>query len=88
MATSGLDVDDFRPAKLHRVGSNDDLMGSAKLPNALYSWVGLSNGQPTLDGGGERPTLDCELGESINKTRVVVPTETVRAASLPHDYEH
>ena len=37
--------------------------------------------------GGLR-TLDWNLGESINKTRMVVPTETVRAASLPHDYEN
>ena len=25
---------------------------------------------------------------TINKTRMVVPTETVRAASLPYDYEN
>ena len=86
--TTGLNVDDFRPARLHKVGSNGDSMGSAKLPNAVYSWDGLLNGQTTLNGGGRRPTLDWKLGESINKTRMVVPTETVRAASLPHDYEN
>ena len=86
--TTGLSADDFRPAKLHKVGSNGDSMGSANLPNAVYSWDGLLNGQTTLNGGGRRPTLDWKLGESITKTRMVVPTETVRAASLPHDYEN
>ena len=63
-------------------------MGTAKLPNAVYLWDGLLNGQTTLNGGGRRSKLDWKLGESINKTRMVVPTETVRAASLPHDYEN
>ena len=46
--TTGLNVDDFRPAKLHKIGSNGDSMGSAKLPNAVYSWDGLLNGQTLL----------------------------------------
>ena len=88
MPTTGPNVDDLQPTRLHKVSSNGDSMGSAKLPNAVYSWDGLLNGQTTLNGGGRRPTLDWKLGESINKTRMVVPTETVRAASLPHDYEN
>ena len=86
--TTGLNVDDFWPAKLHEIGSNGDSMGSAKVPNAAHSWDGLLNGQPTLNGGGKRPTFDWKLGEAINKARMVVPTETVRAGSLSHDYEN
>ena len=39
--TTGLDVDDFRPAKLHKIGSNVDSMGSAKLPKCcvLMGWA-------------------------------------------------
>jgi site-specific DNA-cytosine methylase len=84
--TTGAKSGDFKPAKLHKIGSKGDSMGPASLPNAVYSWDGLLNGQTTLNGGGRRPTLDWKLGESIEKTRLVVPKETVAAASLPHDY--
>ena len=79
-------ADDFVPAKLFKIGSKGDKMGPAKLPNAVYSWDGLLNGQTTLNGGGRRPTLDWKLGDDINLTRLCVPIETVRAASLPSDY--
>jgi hypothetical protein len=83
---TGLNSDDFMPAKLHKIGSNGDAMGSPSLPNAVYSWDGLLNGQTTLNGGGRRPTLDWQEGEDIKYTRLVVPKETVSAASLPEDY--
>ena len=61
-------------------------MGRPSLPNAVYSWDGLLNGQTTLNGGGRRPALDWKHGEAIDKTRLCLPVETIRAASLPSDY--
>ena len=74
-------------ARLTKIGSKGDYMGLPYLPNAVYSWDGLLNGQTTLNGGGRRPTLDWKHGEAIGSTRLCVPIETVRAASLPFDYE-
>ena len=79
-------VDDFVPTNLFKIGSKGDQMGPVRSPNAVYSWDGLLNGQTTLNGGGRRPTLDWKLGDGINITRLCVPTEPVRAASLPSDY--
>ena len=79
-------ADDFKPATLHKVGSKGSDMGRSSLPNAVYSWDGLLNSQTTLNGGGRRPALDWKHGEAIDKTRLCLPVETIRAASLPSDY--
>ena len=74
------------PGTLHKVASTGEGMGPAKLPHSIYSWDGLLNTQTTLNGGGRRPELNWKSGQKILRTRLTVPTETMRAASLPDDY--
>lgn len=57
-------------------------MGFSANPNTVLSWNGLLNGQTIWNGGGQRPKLSWVDGTPINGTRLTVPVETVRAASL------
>ena len=73
---------------LHKIGQAAVGMGHARLPNAVYSWESLGNSQTTHNGGGRRPRYDWVMTEEgpIGDTRLMVPIETVRAASLMEDY--
>ena len=62
-------------------------MGPTCLPHAVLSWSGLLNGQTELNGGGRRPTLARQPGQVLDRTRILVPIETVgRAAYVSSDY--
>ena len=61
-------------------------MGFSKWPNVLRSWDGLLNGPTSFGGGGRGPELDWKSGKKIRRTRLSVPVEYIRAASLPSDY--
>jgi len=54
--------------------------------NVIRSWDGLLNGPTTLGGGGRGPELSWKAGQKIKRTRLTVPVEFQRAASLPSDY--
>lgn len=68
--------------RLQFVARLGDGIGPAENPNAILSWEGQLNGQTTLNGGGQRPSLEWKRGETIVGTRLCTPVETVRAASL------
>ena len=76
-----------QPGRLHKIASTGEGMGPSRLPHAIYAWDGLLNGQTTLNGGGRRPELGWQSGQPISRTRLTVPVETLRAASLPSDYQ-
>ena len=50
------------------------------------SWLGSLQTQTTHNGGGRRPSLSWRYGTPLGRTRMLLPVETVRAASLPEDY--
>ena len=57
-------------------------MGHSRNPHTILTWDGLLNGQTSYNGGGQRPSVDWKPGNCVSRTRLVVPIETVRAASL------
>ena len=57
-------------------------MGHSSNPHTIMTWDGLLNTQTRYNGGGQRPKMDWQAGEAISGTRLTVPIETVRAASL------
>ena len=67
---------------IHRLGWG---MGHSRNPYPILSWDGLFNGQTTLNGGAQRPLLSWKPGTDIQWTRLTVPAETVRIASLSDD---
>jgi hypothetical protein len=75
-----------RLKKLAQSGSN---IGPSACPNARYSWDGPFNGQTAVNGGGQRPRLDwINTGDNdVGATRLTVPAEAVRVASLPHWFQ-
>ena len=60
-------------------------MGSSRNPNFIHSWDGGLSTQLTTNGGSKRPTLGWSHGQPIGRTRLTVPDETLRAASLHED---
>ena len=74
------------PLVMHKIARTGKGMGHSECPNSIQSWLGLFNTQTTHNGGGRRPMLSWQIGQPITRTRLAVPVETVRAASLPHDY--
>lgn len=76
-----------QPLQMHQVARVAPGMGFSERPHAVQSWLGLVNTQTTHNGGGRRPPLQWRYGEPLVDTRLMVPVETCRAASLPCDYQ-
>ena len=70
------------PGRLLTIARIAPNMGYSSNPHTILSWDGLLNGQTTYNGGGQRPSVDWTAGSDIIKTRLTVPIETVRGASL------
>lgn len=81
--TRGLPV---TPGTLDKIGELAPGCGYSTNPHTVYSWDGLWNTQLTTNGGGVRPRLDWDRTTEIGETRLTVPIETVRIASLPSSY--
>ena len=72
------------PNKLIKLASQGEGMGPAHAPNGIYSWDGPFNTQTTLNGGGRRPSLKWKNeDDKIGATRMTLPIEAIRVASLP-----
>jgi site-specific DNA-cytosine methylase len=74
------------PGQIHRIGQYGEGAGNCDRPHPLHSWCGLPNTQLTTNGGGRRVMLSWQPGQQINQTRLTVPVETVRMASLSQTY--
>ena len=74
------------PLTMHKIARSGPGMGHSDLPALIQGWDGLFNTQTTHNGGGRRPQLSWRPGQPLGRTRLTVPVETVRAASLPDDY--
>ena len=61
-------------------------MGPPGAPHVIAGWDALLNGPTALGGGARGPELDWKSGEPIKRTRLRVPTEYCRAASLSDEY--
>ena len=77
----------LEPGKVQPIGFTGDPekpgeMGTSKNPNFTHSWDGGLSTQLSTNGGSKRPSLKWTLGDPIDRTRMIVPTETLRAASL------
>ena len=68
--------------KINVIAKLGNGMGYSENPHAVISWDGLLNGQTTYNGGAQRPSVNWKGGQEIHHTRLTVPIETVRAASL------
>ena len=73
-------------AKAHHLGNYGEGAGHCDAPHPLQSWYGLPNTQLTSNGGARRVMLDWRPGQQISQTRLTVPIETVRMASLSSTY--
>jgi hypothetical protein len=76
------------PNNTHKIAQAGPGMGHSSNPNAVLSWDALGNSQTTYNGGARRPRLDWQATKNgpVGRTRLTVPIETVRAASLPDEY--
>ena len=79
--------DPVQPGRIQHVGFAGDPerpegMGSCKNPPRVTSWDGGFPTQLSTNGGTCRPLLEWRQGWPIVETRLTVPTETLRAASL------
>ena len=79
--------DPVQPGRIQHVGFAGDPerpegMGSCKNPPRVTSWDGGFPTQLSTNGGTCRPLLEWRQGWPIVETRMTVPTETLRAASL------
>ena len=79
--------EDPEPLRIHKVGQVAPGMGPSRRPNAVQSHDGIYNTQTTYNGGGRRVPLSWRAGDPIDDTRKTIPTEAVRIASLPADYQ-
>lgn len=75
-----------RPGQIHHIGNYGEGIGHCHNPHPLHSWWGLANTQLTSNGGARRVMLNWRWGLPIHKTRLTVPLETVRMASLSDTY--
>ena len=87
----------IRPAKAGRiqhVGYAGDpnkpkQAGYSDLPLDIHGWDGVWATQMSTNGGSRRPRLDWNPSEPLGDTRMTVPVETCRIASLDEDsYMH
>jgi site-specific DNA-cytosine methylase len=74
------------PGKIHHLGNYGEGIGHCHNPHPLHSWWGLANTQLTSNGGARRVMLNWRPGQPVYKTRLTVPIETIRMASLSHTY--
>ena len=82
---------EWRPIKAglpHKIAQSGKGMGHSDNPHPILSWDGLGNSQTKYNGGGRRPRLDWQLNPTapVGPTRLTVPVETVRAASISETY--
>lgn len=75
------------PGQIHQLGKYGEGAGDHTAPHPLQSWWGLANTQLTSNGGARRVMLSWKPGDPITLTRLTTPTETIRMASLPNDYQ-
>jgi site-specific DNA-cytosine methylase len=75
-----------RAGKAHVVGSFGEGPGHSHNPHILHSWMGLMATQLVANGGSRRTLLSWKPGDTIRRTRLTVPIETVRAASVSETY--
>ena len=86
-----------RPGKLHHIGYAGDpdlpkVAGHSSSPYNIQGWDGNFATQMGTNGGSQRPALlnpdgtEWMPGDPISKTRMTVPTETLKAASLEEGY--
>ena len=76
------------PGELHVIARRAPGMGPSRLPNAVQSWDGIGNSQTRFNGGGRRPKLNWQMGQSnpVGDTRLAVPIERSCMASLSDSY--
>jgi len=74
------------PGKIHHLGNYGHGAGDCHNPHPLQSWWGLASTQLTSNGGSRRVMLSWRPGQTINKTRLALPIETIRIASLSNTY--
>jgi site-specific DNA-cytosine methylase len=82
-----LDEEAPKPLQIHKIAQTADGMGHSSKPNAVQTFYGLFPTQTTHNGGGRRVSKGWKPGDPIGSTRLTVPVETCRIASLPHDYQ-
>ena len=77
------------PGELHKISSAANGIGPAIRPNKTHGWDGTHNTQTRINGGARRPALNWEVTEDgpVGPTRMTVPTEAVRIASVTAGYE-
>ena len=74
------------PGKIHHLGNFGPGAGDSSSPHPLQSWYGLCNTQLTTNGGARRVMMDWKEGDEIEYTRLTIPMETIRIASLSDTY--
>ena len=76
------------PGELHVIARRAPGMGPSRLPNAVQSWDDIGNSHTRFNGGGRRPKLNWQMGQSnpVGDTRLAVPIESSRMASLSDSY--
>ena len=78
---------DSKPGRLQHIGyagdpSKPNEAGFSDNPYNIQGWDGMLATQMATNGGSRRPTLLWQPGEPIGDTRMTVPIESCRAASL------
>ena len=74
------------PGKIHHLGNFGPGAGDSATPHPLQSWYGLCNTQLTTNGGARRVMMDWVKSDEIENTRLTIPIETIRIASLSDSY--
>ena len=77
-----------KAGELHKLASTGVGIGPAECPHKTHGWDGTHNTQTTLNGGARRPALNWTITTdgAIGMTRLTVPIEAVRIASVTHEY--
>ena len=75
-----------KPGRIHQLGSYGAGAGHCHDPHPLQSWWGVPSTQLTSNGGSRRVMMSWRPGQPINQTRLTVPIETIRMASLSQTY--
>ena len=78
---------DPNPGRIQHIGyagkeSNSKNAGYSTMPNNIQGWDGLGATQLGTNGGSRRVRLTYKLGDPIGDTRMTVPLETCRYASV------
>ena len=76
---------DPKPGRIQHIGyagTDPDNAGYSNMPNNIQGWDGIAATQLGTNGGSRRVMLGYKLGDPIMDTRMTVPLETCRYASL------